>query len=40
MKAKTLLVLFAAAVAGLAIAQTPPVYTAVEAAKHVGRRLI
>jgi hypothetical protein len=36
MKTKTLLVLFLAAIAALAIAQTGPTYTAEEAAKHVG----
>jgi DNA/RNA endonuclease YhcR with UshA esterase domain len=36
MKTKTLLALFAAAIAALAIAQAPATYTAVEAAKHVG----
>jgi hypothetical protein len=36
MKTKTLLVLFAVAVMVSAIAQTTPVYTAGEAAKHVG----
>jgi hypothetical protein len=35
MKRKTLFLLFAVAFAGLVIAQAPPVYTAVEAAKHV-----
>jgi len=35
-KAKTLILLSAVTFAGLAIAQTPPVYTAVEAGKHVG----
>src|SRR6266508_2878531 len=34
MKTKTLLAVFA--VAALAIAQAPPTYTAVEAARHVG----
>ncbi len=36
MKAKTLILLSAVTLAGLAIAQAPPVYTAVEAGKHVG----
>src|SRR5437016_12704618 len=36
MKAKTLIALFACALAALAIAQAPPNYTAAEAAKHVG----
>jgi hypothetical protein len=36
MKAKTLILLSAVTFAGLAIAQAPPVYTAVEAGKHVG----
>src|SRR5215813_4448493 len=36
MKTKTLLVLLAVSLAALGIAQTTPVYTAVEAAKHVG----
>ena len=36
MKTKTLLLLLAVSVAALGIAQTTPVYTAVEAAKHVG----
>jgi hypothetical protein len=36
MKRKTLLALFACAVAALAIAQAPRTYTAGEAARHVG----
>ena len=36
MKTKTLLVLFAVALTALAIAQSTPVCTAAEAAKHVG----
>src|SRR6058998_904275 len=36
MKAKTLILLSAVTFAGLAIAQAPPVYTAVEAGKHAG----
>jgi DNA/RNA endonuclease YhcR with UshA esterase domain len=36
MKAKTLIALFAGALATLAIAQAPPNYTAAEAAKHIG----
>jgi DNA/RNA endonuclease YhcR with UshA esterase domain len=36
MKTKTFVALFAAAVAALAIAQTPTAYTPEEAAKHVG----
>ena len=36
MKTKTLVALFGGTLAALAIAQTTPVYTAVEAAKHVG----
>jgi DNA/RNA endonuclease YhcR with UshA esterase domain len=36
MKTKTLLMVSAVAVAALMVAQTTPVYTAVEAAKHVG----
>ena len=36
MKTKTLIALFAGAIAALAIAQAPPSYTAAEAAKHVG----
>ena len=36
MKTKTLLALFAGALAALAIAQAPPNYTATEAARHVG----
>ena len=36
MKTKTLLALFAGALAALAIAQAPPNYRATEAAKHVG----
>jgi len=37
MKTKTLLTLFAVMCAGSLIAQTPPSYTAAEAAKHVGK---
>jgi DNA/RNA endonuclease YhcR with UshA esterase domain len=36
MKTKTFLPVFVVAIATLAIAQAPPVYTAAEAAKHVG----
>lgn len=36
MKTKTIVALFAAAIAALAIAQTAPTYTPEEAAKHVG----
>lgn len=36
MKTKTLFALFAAAIVGLATAQSPATYTAAEAAKHVG----
>lgn len=36
MKTKTILVLFAAAIAVLAVAQAAPTYTPEEAAKHVG----
>ena len=36
MKTKTIVALIAAAIAALAIAQTPPTYTPAEAAKHVG----
>jgi hypothetical protein len=36
MKTKTIVALVAAAIAVLAIAQTPPPYTPEEAAKHVG----
>jgi DNA/RNA endonuclease YhcR with UshA esterase domain len=36
MKTKTIVALFAAVIAALAIAQTGPTYTPTEAAKHVG----
>jgi DNA/RNA endonuclease YhcR with UshA esterase domain len=36
MKTKTIVALFAAAIAALAFAQTAPTYTPSEAAKHVG----
>jgi hypothetical protein len=36
MKTKTSVALFAAVTTALAIAQAPPIYTAAEAAKHVG----
>jgi hypothetical protein len=40
MKTKTLIALFAGALAALAIAQAPPTYMAPEAAKHVGETAI
>ena len=36
MKTKTIIVLFTATIAALAVAQTPATYTPAEAAKHVG----